>query len=82
MLTFEYLIPTGFDDHLPEAGVAVHLVDDSAGTNVLRVQDTLGSDPPHTDLLGAGDEWSGEGWQVRVVTVGATARLEVSATDR
>lgn len=81
MLTFEYLTPTGFDDHLPEAGVAVHLVDDAAGGDVLRVQDTLGSAPPHTDLLGAGDEWSGEGWRVRVVQVGATVRLEVAATD-
>ena len=81
MLTFEYLTPTGYDDHLPEAGVVVHLIDDSAGGDVLRVQDTSGSDPPHTDLLGAGDEWSGEGWQVHVEQLGTTARLEVAGTD-
>ena len=81
MLTFEYLTPAGFDDHLPEAGIAIHLIDDSAGTDVLRVQDAPVAGPPHTDLLGTGDEWSGEGWTVRVADVGTAARLEVSATD-
>ena len=81
MLTVEYLTPTGFDDHLPAAGVAIHLIDDSAGTDVLRVQDTLGSDPPHTDLLGAGEEWAGHGWQVRVDQVGDVVRLAVAPTD-
>ena len=83
VLTLEYRTTTGFDAHLPEAGVAVHLVDDSAGTGVLRVQLPVHTDrEPFTDLLGAGDVLERDGWRIGVEQVGDTARLAVAALDR
>ncbi len=80
LVSVEYLVPAGFDDHLPTAGVAVHLVSDSpadqAGPGVLRMQRPVGSESPHTDLLEAGEslvvEGWGPSWTVQVVTVTPT----------
>ena len=84
VVTVELLRPSGFDAHLPEAGIAVHLVDDSTGTDVLRWQQARGSAPPHTDLLGASEVLDVAGWriEVRAVTAGGTrAEVAVSRTD-
>ncbi|MFN8024182.1 MAG: hypothetical protein U0Q03_21815 [Acidimicrobiales bacterium] len=82
VLAIELLQPTGYDDHLPAAGVAVHEVDDSAGTDVLRVQLPVHTSiAPFTHLLQTGDVLQRDGWRIEVRTVGATARLAVAATD-
>jgi len=83
LLTVEYLTPTGFDDHLPYAGIAVHLiVDTGAGTGIDRSQRVLGSPPPHTDLLIEGTSLTAEGWTVTVERVGAeVARVAIRPTD-
>jgi hypothetical protein len=85
IVTVELLTPTGFDAHLPESGIAVHLVDDSQGTDVLRSQEPQGSAPPHTDLLGTSDEFIVAGWRIEVRRVdadGVRAEVAVSRTDR
>lgn len=82
VLSVEYRTPTGFDDHLPEAGVAVHLIDDTVGTGVERVQLPVHTDvAPFTDLLGPGDVLTRDGWRIEVTQVGDTARLAVAPTD-
>lgn len=87
LFTVEYLMPTGLNDHLPEAGVAVHFVSDAAvdraGPGVQRVQLPLGSEAPHTDLLGAGESldvsgW-GRTWTVSVAAIGPTSAEVVIA---
>jgi M6 family metalloprotease-like protein len=85
IVTVELLTPTGFHAHLPEAGIAVHLVDDSVGTDVLRSQQAQGSAPPHTDLLGTSDELVVAGWRIEVRRVdagGTRAEVAVSRTQR
>ena len=82
VLTVEYRTATGLDAHLPEPGVVVHLVDDSAGTAIQRTQVPLGSSSPHTDLLGAGDSLVANGWSIDVRSVGTTARLAIRPTDQ
>lgn len=66
LISIEYLLPTGLHDHLPEAGVSVHLISEStrdqAGPGVLRSQRPVGSEPPHTDLLGPGDSTEVDGF--------------------
>ena len=82
LVSIEARTPTGFDDHLPEAGVAVHEIDDRAGIGVLRVQVPLHTDVvPFTDLLGAGDVLVVDGWRIEVRAVGATAHLAIVPTD-
>jgi hypothetical protein len=81
MLTIELLTPTGFDDHLEHAGIAVHVVDHRPGERELRLQDPLGTAPPHLDLLQAGDELIAEGWQISVTALDGSARLAVAPTD-
>lgn len=78
MLTIEYLVPDGFNDHLPEAGVAVHLIDDRAGEGLLRVQQTIGT-PPFTDLLSVGEELEVGGWSIVVdqLSVGSEPQVTV-----
>ncbi|MCX6520107.1 MAG: hypothetical protein NTZ21_05550 [Actinobacteria bacterium] len=83
VLTVEYRTPTGFDDHLPESGIAVHLVDDADGTAIERSQTPVhAARPPFTDLLGPGGSLTTNGWTIDVVEVGATARLAIVPTDR
>jgi hypothetical protein len=83
VLTVEYRTATGFDAHLPESGIAVHRVDDAAGTGIERTQVPVhAARPPFTDLLGAGGSLTVDGWTIEVVEVGATARLAIVPTDR
>lgn len=88
LVTVEYLLPTGLHDHLPTAGVSVHLVSESArdqaGPGMLRSQRPLGSEPPHTELLGPDGvvriEGFGPGVEVRVLELAPTgARLVIEA---
>ena len=89
LVTVEYLLPTGLQDHLPAAGVSVHLVSESsrdqAGPGVLRSQRPLGSEPPHTELLTADGVVRVEGFgptvEVRVRELAPTgARLVIEVT--
>lgn len=73
MLTIELLAPTGFDDHLPGAGVVVHLIDDRPEqcgapdrcTGVDRVQQVVAASDGST--LATGDaEFAAAGVAVRV----------------
>jgi hypothetical protein len=95
LLTVELLVPVGYDDHLPEAGVAVHLVDQSPAacghtddtpcTSLDRRQIVLGSAAPHTDLLTAGETLEVEGWRIEVATLaadGASATVALRPTHR
>jgi reprolysin-like metallo-peptidase family M12B len=80
LLTVELLVPAGLDDHLPEAGIAVHLVDQSPEvcghtdgtpcTGLDRRQVVLGSVAPNTDLLTAGERLEAHGWSIDVVDIG------------
>lgn len=88
LVSVEYLLPTGLQDHLPVAGVSVHLVSESArdqaGPGVLRSQRPLGSEAPHTELLGPGGSVAVEGFgpavTVRVLELTPTgARLVIEA---
>ena len=85
LLTIEYLDRSGYDDHLPAAGVAIHLVSDTAGTDagtgMSRSQTPLGSAAPHTDLLTAGASFTAEGWSISVLSVDASgARVAIGPT--
>lgn len=64
-LTVELLEPEGYDDHLPEAGVAVHLVHLAGGI------DPQIAAAPFTDLLGPGDDATLAGWRLTVAADGA-----------
>lgn len=66
VVTLEFLVPDGYLDHMPGAGVAVHVVDDRAGGGIQRVHDTVGT-PPFTDLSTEGESLRVEGWEIRVV---------------
>jgi hypothetical protein len=83
VLTLEFRRPAGFDDHLPHAGVAVHVVDDRQGTGVMRVHLPVHTDePPFTDLMVRGDAVVQDGWRIEVLDIGPTAHLAIAATDR
>lgn len=95
LLTVELLVPVGYDDHLPEAGIAVHLIDQSPEacghtdrspcTRLARRQVVLGSAAPHTDLLTTGEHLDGEGWRIDVVDLAAdasSATVALRPTDR
>ena len=62
-ITVELLAAEGFDDHLPAAGVAVHLVD---GSDATRTQTPLVGRAPYDDLLTPGETFTGNGWRVSV----------------
>jgi hypothetical protein len=87
LLTIELVAATGFDDHLPAGGVAVHLVniggpacgrptDERCGP-LERTQQPLVGDAPYADLLQPGESWTGEGWHVRVLDAGPRWRVAV-----
>ncbi|MEN9505453.1 MAG: hypothetical protein RI958_1379 [Actinomycetota bacterium] len=82
IVTVEYLVPTGYNDHLPEAGVAVHLIDDRAGAGVMRVQQTIGV-APFTDLMNEGDRLDVAGWSISVdrVVAGSAPRVTVRVAN-
>jgi hypothetical protein len=78
LLTIEYLRNDGLNDFLPEAGLSVHLIDQSQpGTYV-----AVGSPPPYTDLLDhAGDSLTTHGWTITVTQItDGLAGLDVLAT--
>jgi hypothetical protein len=88
-VTVELLVNSGFDAHLPESGIAIHLVNQrpnachstsstTSCVNEEREQLTLGSTPPHTDLLTDGETVTVEGWAVRVVSTGESWTVAVS----
>jgi hypothetical protein len=71
IVTVELRTADGLDTHLPESGVAVHVVDDRAGEDVLRVQLPVHTTAePFTDLLGPGEALDVEGWRIEVRSVG------------
>ena len=79
LVTVELLVPEGPNSHLPHAGVAVHLVDQSADacdaagglcTGEQRGQRPLTDGAEHTDLLDAGESISTDGWTVTVQQMG------------
>lgn len=91
LLTVELLAATGYDDHLPASGVAVHLIDQSPRacghadgvpcTGLDRRQIPVGTTAPHTALLTAGQRLTAEGWTVRVTSLaadGTTATVAVT----
>lgn len=95
-LTVEYLAATGFDAFLPSGGIAVHRIDGSptvceapvngACRGIDRQQLTVGSTPPHRDLLAtAGSSWTVEGWRITLVRAATasmdTVQVEVVPTD-
>jgi hypothetical protein len=95
LLTAELLVPTGYDDHLPKAGIAVHLIDQSPSTcghadgapctGLERRQIVLGNSAPHTDLLTTGEHLEVEGWRIDVAGIdadGASATLALRPTQR
>lgn len=93
-LTVEYLTATGFDDFLPESGVAIHRIDqspevcgrttgDDPCAGVDRAQITLAGADPHTDLLDrVDDSFTGDGWTISVRSVGDLLEVEVGPTER
>jgi len=62
-LTVELLTSEGFDDHLPASGVAVHLIE---GSDASRKQTPLVGLAPYDDLLGVGETFIGNGWNVAI----------------
>jgi hypothetical protein len=62
-ITVELLTADGLDDHLPAAGVAVHLIEE---THATRTQAPLVGAPPFDDLLTAGEAFVGRGWRIAV----------------
>ncbi len=96
-VTVEFLPTTGYDDHLPAAGIAVHLVDQSpeacgrAASAALcvgidRKQIVLGSTAPHLQLLHLAESaMTVQGWTIRLVAnITSTtdqAQVEVTPTD-
>lgn len=76
-LTVEVLDDSGFNSHLPHAGVVVHLIDQSGSAcgrtssadrclNEYRGQVPQSGARPFTDLMTTGARWSGRGWSVEV----------------
>lgn len=93
LVTIEVLVPDGANDHLPEPGVAVHLVDQSPAacqgattprcTGQYRRQIPLSSDGRHAGvpLLGPGDTVDVGPFVVRVVTLdGSGGRVAIEPT--
>lgn len=71
-LTVELLEPEGYHDHLPESGLAVHLVRLDGGI------DPQIAAPPFTDLLGPGDTATVSGWRLTVAADGAVTATPTS----
>lgn len=90
LVTIELLVPAGANSHLPGPGIAIHLVDQSAGacenptgplcTGQYRRQTPLGQGSLHPGiaLLGAGDRVEVGPMVVRVVSVNdSTGRVAI-----
>ena len=96
-VTVEFLPTAGYDDYLPAAGLAVHLVDQSPEAcgrpasgalcvGIDRAQTVLGSPAPHLRLLHlTGSVLTVQGWTIRLAdTITSTteqAQVEVTPTD-
>lgn len=65
IVTVELLVPTGYDAHLPESGIAVHVVDDGGRPVSDRRQVAVGT-APFTDLATPGESLDVEGWRIEV----------------
>jgi hypothetical protein len=72
-ITVELLTATGFDDHLPASGVAVHLIAVPLiavplieGNDARRIQTPLVGAPPYDHLLTTGQTLTTHGWTVTV----------------
>ncbi len=87
-LTVELIDNEGINDHLPAPGIAIHLIDQRPEAcrflgsaeqchNELRRQTPLASASPNTDLISVGEDWTGDGWTVRVVADGPTWTVEI-----
>ena len=98
-LTIEYLTASGLDDFLPASGIAVHRIDLAPAAcgrpadgptcrGIDRVQTTMGSAPPHLELLSRpGESWEVDQWSIALEATGAVAEgggaeVAVRATDR
>ena len=66
-LTIELLTPTGFDAHLPTAGIAVHRVVVRSGI-IESITPLVGS-APFTTLLGPAASLDADGWRITVETI-------------
>jgi hypothetical protein len=64
-ITVELLAATGFDDHLPHSGIAVHLV---GGSDENRTQQPLAGVAPFADLVDLGETLTTNGWRISVST--------------
>jgi hypothetical protein len=62
-ITVELLTATGFDDHLPHSGIAVHLV---VGSDEKRTQQPLAGAAPFADLVDLGETLTTNGWRISV----------------
>jgi len=77
----ELLTDDGFNDHLPAAGIAVHLLALDVGE--LQAVTPLFGEPPYTDLLQPGDTLDVNGWLIEVGdgwTITATPATSTPAT--
>ena len=63
-VTVELLTAEGLNSHLPESGLAVHLVTLADGA-IERMHPVAG-EPPFTDLAQVGEELTVEGWRVAI----------------
>jgi hypothetical protein len=70
-ITVELLSATGFDDHLPHSGIAVHLV---VGSDENRTQQPLAGVAPYADLVDIGETLTTNGWRI---SVGAGWRVTI-----
>ncbi|MEP7047232.1 MAG: hypothetical protein ABI949_11150 [Ilumatobacteraceae bacterium] len=62
-ITIELLVAEGFDDHLRNSGVAVHLID---GGDTTRTQTPLVGLAPYDDLVTPGETFTSNGWSIAI----------------
>jgi hypothetical protein len=74
-LAIEWLTDDGFNDHLPAAGAAVHLVEGEGGDRLLT---PLVGSAPYLDLLQPGEQLDFDSLRIEVLGVGT---VRVSATS-
>lgn len=63
-LTVELLSASGYDDHLPADGIAVHRVTLQDG-QITDITPVFGA-PPYTELLQQGDRLDADGWSITI----------------
>jgi hypothetical protein len=62
-LTVELRPAEGYDDHLPEGGLAIHRV--RVDGSAVAAIDPLNGEAPFTDLLQPGENLTADGWVVQ-----------------